>query len=253
MNPRPLPIILVFLLQCLIGGNVMRCGHADDAWMLGVRGMAVAGITSGPIELPFTLGTAPNADIMTISLPGGTIVGASAVAVCTYRPAMSLHALTAGIGLGLQRLTARTTTPVTADTSVRNAVFDLTQDRPVVTILAEGRRAFGTAGWHIMLGFRADLPIGDDATILWQRELNAAVLPYHLEQAAVRHRSRLPAAWRLSGNLGVGRDIMVGMHGNTGMYCTPFVAVGAGKGPDGIGGWMPISVQIGVTLSKRIL
>lgn len=230
----------------------MRCGQADDAWMLGVRAMAEAGMTSGPIELPFVLGTAPNADVMTINLPGGTFVGASTVAMFTYRPTGSSYAVTGGIGLGLQRMTAQTTTPVTVDATLRNAVFDLMQHRTLATVLTEVRQGIGTAGWHVMAGIRADLPIGDATAILWQRELNAAVLPYQLAQAAVRHRSYLPSAWRLSGSLGLGRDFMVGMHGNTGMYCTPFVAVAAGKVLDATGGWMPLCVQIGVTVSKRI-
>lgn len=246
---RPLLLAIVFMV---FSGVVHPQTSERSSWALGVHGMAEVGILRGSVNVPVAIGTAPGTTYENLAIIGGMTYGVGMQILVAFRPSSSLT--TASFSLGMQRrhISASGTVgePLQADLGASQA--DLLYDQSVTMVAIDGRHSIG-AGWHVIGALGVELPLGSEQAALWVYETGPTYSVDRLERrSGVRYRTAVGDRERITVSAGLSRDVIVGMHGNTGVLLTPQLSIASGSSFAAGASWYPIVIRMGVALTWSV-
>lgn len=252
---KPCPHVLARRLPLLTVMTMMMIGTVDaqiserSSWALGVHGTAEAGVVRGRVHVPLALGTAPGTTHQDLSITGGMTYGAGMQLHITYRPPASPATAAVSIGMLRRHIAASSDVGEWLLTDLDGGQADLLYDQTVMMTAIDGRYRLG-GGWHLVGTLGLEMPIGGEQAALWVFETGSSRAFERLQQRSrVRYRTTVNDSERLTVGLGLSRDVVVGMHGNTGVLLSPQLAVVAGSSFAAGSSWFPIVIRVGVTLT----
>lgn len=223
-----------------------------SSWAMGIHGMAEAGIVRGSVGVPIALGTAPGTAYQDATIVGGMTYGVGMQFLVTVRPPDLPTSASLAVGMQRRHIAASGTVgePFPSDLGERHA--DLYRDQTVLMAAVDGRYCVGGA-WHVVGALGMELPLGNEQVSLWLYETGTSVGNERLQRrSGVRYRSVLDGPLRMTFMGGLARDIVVGIHGNSGAVLTPQIGIVTGTSLVGTASWYPIVVRMGVALTWEI-
>lgn len=256
MKPSPFLITGRMLLVTVTLIIVSLAVHAQvserSSWAVGVCGVADAGLIHGRIGIPLALGTAPGTTYQDIGITGGVTYAVGMQILAAFRPPSSFTSFAVSIGMQRRHIAASGNVGEPLLTTQDGGQADLLQDQTLMMAGVDGRYSIGR-GWHVLGSLGIEVPLGREQAALWIYETGALRIEDPRQPSSgVRYRSMVDVRERYTISAGLARDVIVGMHGNTGVVLTPQLTVVTGSSLTDGTTWIPIVIRMGVTLTLAL-
>lgn len=252
---KPCPVIMDFrtllltMILTMVGGAVHPQVPDRSSWAVGVQGTAETGIVRGRVDIPLALGTAPGTTYQDIAITGGVTYDVGLQVLVAFRPPSS--PMSVGMSLGMKRRHVAASGDVGERllTDLDGGQADLLYDQTLMIAAIDGLYRMGK-GWHLFGSLGMELPLSREQAALWIFETGSLRMDDRLQRrSGVRYRTTVDDCERFTIGGGLARDLIVGMHGNTGVFLTPQLAVVTGSSLAAGASWLPITIRMSVALT----